>query len=99
MSETRTIERTVEPGKWRIGTEPGAEVLRVFLKGQRNRPWELTRMPDKEFDTYIRRIPNGNATDNVVLRGVPSRWKTEGHIVCIWPAPQHEWKMQFEIRK
>jgi len=96
---TKVIERTVDPGKWRIGTEPGAEVLRVWIKGMRDRPWELLKVSKEDFFSMVQKIPNGTAIDNALLRGLPSKFTTEGHIVLIWPAPNHQWKMQFEIRK
>jgi hypothetical protein len=93
------MERTIPVGKWRINTEIGLEVLRVFIKGMRDRPFELRRVTREDFDSRLVKTPNGKVIDTTVLRGLPSCFTTEGSVVLIWPSPAHQWKMQFEVRK
>lgn len=89
------IERTVQPGKFRVQI-PG-KPLSVSLIGLRGRPFHLRRMDQGEFTSRISMTPEGEIRNDHVIRGTPSSWEMRGTMLYLWPFPTHEWKVRVEI--
>ncbi len=99
---TKTIERKLAVGKWRlnIGHDmKDCELLGVYLKGMRNRPFELNRVTPETFFERAPKDENGQPQDTpTMMRGVPVFYLLQGTTVFLWPAPSHEWKLELRLR-
>ena len=92
----KTFSKKLEPGKWRWGVEAGKHVVAVRLKGMRNRMHDLLSIPKDEFMARLQKRPNGEIVEAAVLRGIPSAYLQDGPFLMIWPAPVHNWEIEFD---
>lgn len=99
MTEITAIEKTIEVGRWKIGIQPGQQVLGVSLKGMRNRWHKLAAVPFKEFTARCMVDPDGKIRDDAVTRGVPTCYTFDAYNVCLWPSPAHRWTIRIELEK
>ena len=99
MTPDKTIQRPLDTGKWKIGYDPGYEVIAVSLVGMRNRPYPLTRITREEFQSRCMKGPGGEFENNVVVRGTPHWYAIEGHCVCLNPSPAHAWTIKIDLAK
>ena len=99
MIPDKSIERVLDVGKWRLKTEGGYEVMGVWLKGLRNRMHCLLKVEPAEFDSRCMKDPDGKVKEDSVLRGVPVCYKEEGGMICLWPAPAHQWGIRIDLTK
>lgn len=88
----RTIQKKLDPGKWRIKLVSG-HVVSVRLIGMRDRRHFLNEWPKSDFYAHCRN------SDTVVNRGVPLAWFQEGPWLLIWPSPAHEWQIEYDIQE
>ncbi len=98
----KTIERQLNVGKWRIflGHDmKDHELLGVYLKGMRNRPFPVMKASPETFFERAPKDENGQPYDTPsMLRGVPVMYLQQGTTVFLWPAPSHEWKLELRLR-
>ena len=95
----KSVERTLDVGKWRVRGEGGYDVAAVFLKGLRARRFPLMKVEPAEFNARCMCDPDGKIKDDAVLRGVPSCYKEEGGMISLWPSPAHQWTIQIDLTK
>ena len=95
----KSVERTLDVGKWRVRGEGGYDVAAVFLKGMRNRRFKLIKVDATEFDEKCMKSSDGKVKDDAVLRGVPYFYKEEGGMISLWPSPAHQWTIQIDLTK
>ena len=95
--ELKTIEKKLEPGKWRFGVEAGRVVVAVRLKGMRGRMHDLLSVAKDEFLSRLQKRPNGEVVEAAVLRGTPNSFLQDGPWLMIWPSPVHGWTIEFDL--
>lgn len=95
----KTIERTLEVGKWRLRVDGGHDVTAVRLKGMRNRAHPLYKVEPEEFLSRCIKTPDGKISESTVTRGVPVCYKEEAGMVCLWPSPAHQWIIEIDLHK
>ena len=95
----KTVERTLDVGKWRLKIDGGYDTVAVALKGLRNRRFPLLKVEPAEFNSRCMCDPDGKIKDDAVLRGVPSCYKEEGGMISLWPSPAHQWIIQIDLSK
>lgn len=95
----KTIERVLDVGKWKLGVEAGHDVLGVYLKGMRNRPFPLMSVNREQFAERTTRKLNGTFDNEAVLRGVPVCYWHDGQSIHLWPAAAHQWTLRIDLAK
>lgn len=97
----KTISRSLDGGKWKIGVDPGWDVLGVNLIGLRARPWPLMPIDHKTFCDYVKPEPGTSRFPDrpLTVQGIPVGYLHYGHIVHLWPVPRHQWKIEIKLRK
>ena len=95
----KTITRTLDVGKWRVGIDGGYDVDAVKLRGMRNRDFPLLRVEKDEFLSRCQRSPDGTIDNSVVIRGVPVAYMVEAGKVWLWPSPAHQWTIAIDLHK
>ena len=93
MSESKI--KNLEPGKWRFQVQAGQQVTSVRIKGQRNRWFDLKELDKAEFHSRLMKRANGEVSEAVILRGVPSTYLHDGPWLMIWPSPAHNWQLEY----
>ena len=93
MSERKI--KNLEPGKWRFQVQAGQQVTSVRIKGQRNRWFDLKELDKAEFHSRLMKRANGEVSEAVILRGVPSTYLHDGPWLMIWPSPAHNWQLEY----
>jgi hypothetical protein len=98
VSEVSTNTKTLEPGKWRIQIQAGREVVKVRLKGLRQRWYDLKETDKADFHSRLMKRPNGEVSDAAILRGIPACYIHEGPWLMLWPSPAHNWQLEYQTR-
>src|ERR1039457_4200351 len=93
-----TNTKTLEPGKWRVQIQAGREVVKVSIKGMRNRWFDLNPIDKEQFHARLMKRPNGEVSEAAILRGIPSVYIHDGPWLMLWPSPAHNWIVEYQTR-